>query len=385
MPASVSSEHDEGTAVEAALMRRLVEGIAQAGGWWSFERFMQAALYEPGLGYYASGRRIFGTMPAQGSDFVTAPELSPLFGKVMARQLMQAFEAGVPRRVWEFGAGSGAWAASMLEALDVAGVSLESYTIVDVSGSLQAMQRARLTPTWGNRVRWIDTLPAAFDGVVLGNEVLDAMPVRRLRFDGARWWEQGVVVVWRDGLAHLAPEDRACDLRPDLEAEEEAALPAGTLTEVHHQAEAFTATVAQRLGARSLALWVDYGFPQAEYYHPQRVGGTVMCHRAHRADDNPFVDVGAKDITAHVNFTGIALAAQAAGAEVYGYTSQGRFLLNAGLVPLMAASSLAAQNAAHRLVAEHEMGELFKVLAYGRGLSDVPWIGFVTGDRTHRL
>ena len=157
----------------------------------------------------------------------------------------------------------------------------------------------------------------------------------------------------------------------------------GTVTELHAQAEAFAATVAERL-ERGAAVFVDYGFPAAEYYHPQRTGGTLMCHRAHLADPDPLVDVGAKDITAHVDFTGVALAAQDAGADVLGYTTQAHFLLNCGLLELLEAAGLRERADAHKLVAEHEMGELFKVLAFGRGI-DVESIGFAHGDRTHRL
>jgi len=230
-------------------------------------------------------------------------------------------------------------------------------------------------------VRWLDALPAAFSGVVLGNEVLDAMPVQLLHFDGSQWLERGVA--WHDAgnPPALAWADRPTTLRPPLAAP----FVPGTTTEIHPQAEAFVATLAGML-QQGLALFIDYGFPEAEYYLPQRHGGTLMCHQAHRADGNALVDVGAKDITAHVNFTGIALAAQDAGLDVLGYTSQARFLLNCGLVDLLESAMLAQRAAAQKLVNEHEMGELFKVIALGRGLgADFLPLGFAQGDRMHRL
>lgn len=357
--------------VSTPLQRRLREAIAEAGGWLPFDRFMALALYAPGLGYYARGHAPFGALPSSGSDFVTAPELSPWFGRALARQLAQWLDAAGADTVVEFGAGSGALAAQLLDAL---GGRVRRYAIVDVSGALRARQRERLAP-WGARVEWLDTLPATLHGVVVGNEVLDAMPVQLLHWDGARWSERGVVVA----AGGFAWADRPTALRPPVDAP----FVPGTVTELHAQAEAFVATVAERL-ERGAALFVDYGFPAAEYYHPQRVGGTLMCHRAHRADADPLADVGAKDITAHVDFTGIALAAQEAGADVLGYTSQSHFLLNCGLAELLEGGSLRERADAHKLIAEHEMGELFKVLAFGRGL-DVESLGFVHGDRTHRL
>jgi SAM-dependent MidA family methyltransferase len=357
--------------VSTPLQRRLREAIAEAGGWLPFDRFMALALYAPGLGYYARGHAPFGALPSSGSDFVTAPELSPFFGRALARQVAQWLDAAGADTVVEFGAGSGALAGQLLDAL---GERVRRYAIVDVSGALRARQRERLAP-WGARVEWLDTLPATLHGVVVGNEVLDAMPVQLLHWDGTRWSERGVVAT--DG--GFAWADRPTALRPPVDAP----FVPGTVTELHAQAEAFVATVAERL-ERGAAVFVDYGFPAAEYYHPQRVGGTLMCHRAHRADPDPLADVGAKDITAHVDFTGIALAAQEAGADVLGYTTQAHFLLDCGLLELLEGASLRERADAHKLVAEHEMGELFKVLAFGRGI-DVASLGFAHGDRTHRL
>jgi SAM-dependent MidA family methyltransferase len=389
---------DESLAIARRLRARIAEAALDQGDFLSFDRFMAMALVEPGLGYYARGARTFGRMPADGSDFVTAPEMSPLFARAVARQVHEAVEAGAPPVVTEFGAGSGALAADLMvwldEATGPAGVAAR-LRIVDVSGSLRARQAERLAPL-GDRVTWLDAWPDALDGVVIGNEVLDALPVQLLHWDGRAWFERGVSVVGGGPASIPAPlsdepvftwTDRPTELRPPTEPD--GGFAPGTTVEIHPQAEAFIAGVAERLH-RGLALFIDYGFPEVEYYHPQRLGGTLMCHRAHRADTDPLADVGEKDITTHVNFTGIALAAQAAGAEILGYTSQARFLFNNGLLDDLASASLAARAAAHRLVAEHEMGELFKVLAFGRGLrfgadGRAPPRGFVDGDRTHRL
>jgi SAM-dependent MidA family methyltransferase len=314
-------------------------------------------------------------MPQSGSDFVTAPELSPLFGRALARQVAQALNACGSDDVWEFGAGSGALAAQLLEAL---GDTVRCYTIVDLSGSLRERQRERLA-AFGDRVRWVDALPDTMAGVVVGNEVLDAMPVQLLHLVGTQWQERGVAI---DGDA-FQWRDRASNLQPPIEG----LFAPGTVTEIHPQAEAFIATLAERL-TRGAAFFIDYGFPEAEYYHPQRVGGTLMCHRAHLADTDPLVDVGQKDITAHVNFTGIALAAQNAGLDVLGYTTQAHFLMNCGVMDDLEGADLRTRANTQKLLTEHEMGELFKVIGFSKGC-DAAFIaaplGFARGDRTHTL
>lgn len=354
-----------------SLSARIGARLRADGGWWPFDRFMAAALYEPGLGYYTRGAPVFGTMPASGSDFVTAPELSPLFGTAFARQVAQALAAAGAHEVWEFGAGSGAFASQLLAALppDV------QYHVVDLSGTLRARQAERLEP-FAPRVSWHDTLPEAIEGVVVGNEVLDAMPVQLLHWDGGRWFERGVVA---DGEG-FAWADRPTALRPPVDA---GFLP-GTTVELPLQASAFVATLAARL-VRGAAFFADYGFPEREYYHPQRRGGTLMCHRAHRADTDPLVEVGEKDITAHVDFSAVALAGQDAGLDVIGYTSQARFLANCGLFEMLAGADARTIAHAQKLVTEHEMGELFKVIGFARGLPGFEPLGFTVGDRTHTL
>ena len=360
------------SSVSAALARLIGAAIDRDGGWIPFSRFMALALYAPGLGYYASGRTIVGRGPASGSDFVTAPELSPLFGRALARQLAQALDATSSDELWEFGAGSGALADELLGTL---GDRVGRYSIVEVSAPLRERQR-EATSAFGGRVRWLDALPESMTGVVVANEVLDAMPVDLIHFDGVAWRARGVA---RGQGASFAWADRPGDARPPVEG----GFPPGTTTELHAQAQAFVATLADRL-ERGAVFLIDYGFPEDEYYHPQRSGGTLMCHRGHRADTDPLVDVGLKDITSHLDFTALAVTGQDAGFEVAGYTSQGRFLLNCGLDGLMAEASLAARSDALKLVVEHEMGELFKVLAFVRGATFAP-MGFAAGDRRHRL
>lgn len=357
------------------LVQQIQGEIAAAGGWLPFDRFMSLALYAPGLGYYAGGRRKFGRMPDEGSDFVTAPEMSPLFGRALARQLAQAMDASGCRDVVEFGAGSGALAAQLIAELDALGAGLARYRIVELSAELRQRQCERLAP-WAGRVDWLDALPAELEAVVIGNEVLDAMPVQLLAFDGQAWRERGVVSAG-EGFAF---GDRASPLRPPVET----GFVPGTVTEIHPQGEAFIATLARTL-RRGAAFFIDYGFPEAEYYHPQRHGGTLMCHQAHQADADPLVAVGDKDITAHVNFTGIALAGQEAGLVVLGYTSQANFLLNCGIAELLTGASLSERAMAHRLLAEHEMGELFKVIAFAPLGAPFDALGFERGDRSHRL
>ncbi|WP_436411637.1 class I SAM-dependent methyltransferase [Variovorax ginsengisoli] len=362
---------EQGAERATPLTKIIDASLQRAGGWLPFDRFMALALYAPGLGYYASASRKFGRMPASGSDFVTAPEMTPLFGRTLAVQVAEALEKTGTRELWEFGAGTGALALQLLDAL---GDKVERLRIVDLSGTLRERQQQTLAGHAG-KVEWLAELPPEMRGVVVGNEVLDAMPVQLLVRTAGQWHERGVVRQG-DGFAWA---DRPTELRPPVEV-------AGLhdyLTEIHPQAEAFVATLADRL-KQGAAFFIDYGFPEAEYYHPQRHMGTVMCHRGHQADGDPLADVGTKDITAHVNFTGVALAGQDAGLQVLGYCSQARFLLNAGILPMMEAAPLAERAMAARLIHEHEMGELFKVIGFAVG---EPWeaIGFAEGDRSHTL
>jgi SAM-dependent MidA family methyltransferase len=370
----------EAKSLTRALQALVEESIRRAGGWLPFDRFMALALYAPGLGYYASSSRQFGRMPSSGSDFVTAPEMTPLFGQALARQIADALDATGTDEVWEFGAGSGALALQLLQGLRE---RVRRYTIVDLSGTLKARQKDALA-AFGETVHWASELPQAICGVVIGNEVLDAMPVKLLARKSGVWHERGVRLAsgaMASGLpiGGFAWEDRGTDSRAPVDIPG----PHDYLTEIHPQAEAFVRTLADRL-SQGAAFFIDYGFAQGEYYHRQRHMGTLMCHRGHLADADPLSGVGEKDITAHVNFSGLALAAQQAGLPTLGYTTQARFLMNCGLVTMLEQAPLTQRMAGQRLIAEHEMGELFKVIAFHRGAF---WdaVGFREGDRTHRL
>ena len=361
-----------------ALTDRIREVIVRAGGRIGFDQFMAMALYEPGLGYYSSSRPKIGLSPESGSDFVTAPVLSPAFGWTVAAQVREGLDLLGLDEVIEFGAGTGALAVQLAQAL---GERLGRYRIVELSADLRARQQAvvtaKLPPELAARFEWLDAWPDRIQAVIVGNEVLDAMPVQLLHFDGQGWHERGVA--WHDG--QFAWADLPTTLRPPVDH----AMPPGTVTEIHLQGEAFIASLADRLD-RGLVLLIDYGFPEAEYYLPQRHQGTLICHLRHQVDHDPLTWVGDKDITAHVNFTGIALAAQDAGLDVVGYTSQGRFLLNCGLMKHLEGASIPAKAHAQKLFTEHEMGELFKVIALSKGLAEGdPLLGFASGDRTHML
>lgn len=386
---------------QQALYTLIQRSIDRAGGWLGFDRFMALALYAPGLGYYANQLRKFGTTPQSGSDFVTAPELSKWFGRTLAKQVAEALEETHTDTVWEFGAGSGALA---LQLLDTLGEKVKRYTIVDVSGSLRARQQTTLA-AYIDKVQWVDALPEQISGVVVGNEVLDAMPVQLLHRKNGTWHERGLVWETQDQELEVSAEpvsyanraspqtlqalkwnDRITDARPPIEIEGEHDY----LTEIHLQAHAFIQTLADRLlasqrstGKGGAVFLLDYGFPEHEYFHPQRHMGTLMCHQLQRADPDPLSDVGAKDITAHVDFTGIALAAQDAGLHVLGYTSQANFLINCGLLEPLAEAPLEEKAMAQKLITEHEMGELFKVIALGTHAWEP--LGFKQGDRSHTL
>ncbi len=369
-PTAEAAAHSERV---AALIRA---EIAAAGGWIGFDRYMELALYAPGLGYYAAGARKFG----ETGDFVTAPEISPLFAQALAAQLAQIFEH-VPPRIVEFGAGTGALARQLLTALDTRGLPLETYEIVELSAELRSRQRALQTDA---RVRWRESPPHDFSGVILANEVLDVMPVRLFVRAAGAVHERGVT---RDDEVlsfSRRPANSALDAAVAEIEHEIGSLADGYGSEVGLVARGWMRSAGRWL-RDGVLLAIDYGFPRHEYYHPQRLMGTLMCHFRHRAHADPLWLPGLNDITAHVDFTAMAQAAQEGGLQVLGYTSQARFLINCGLLELVRqAGTPRAANAAHRLVSEAEMGELFKVLAVGRGI-DVPLIGFAVGDRMHTL
>ena len=374
LPSPAALEHSE--RVETHIYRE----IERAGGWIPFDRYMQLVLYAPQLGYYVGGARKFGDS-ASGGDFVTAPEISPLFAQALAQQVAQLFEQ-VPARIVEFGAGSGVLARDLMAELERREVGLESYSIVEISSDLADRQQARLQ---GLPVNWLRATPDAFEGVMLANEVLDVMPVKLFVKRGNVTFERGVVNRHGGSFAfgeRLASEDLATAVA-SIEAEQ-GAFPDGYASEVNLTAEGWMRSSGQWL-ARGALLVIDYGFPQREYYHPQRLMGTVMCHFRHHAHSDPLWMAGLNDVTAHVDFSAMAAAAHASGLDVMGYTSQAHFLLNCGVLDQLQTQHTARNSAAlHRLVSEAEMGELIKVLMVGRGLQG-PLIGFARGDRLHTL
>jgi SAM-dependent MidA family methyltransferase len=373
-----ASRHSE------TLGRRIAEEIRAGGGWVSFARYMELALYAPGLGYYSAGARKFGA----AGDFVTAPETSPLFAATLAVQVEQVMACSAPRVV-EAGPGSGALAAGLLLELDRRGALPERYELLEVSPELRQRQAETLcsrVPHLASRVSWLDELPRRFAGAVIANELLDALPVHV-----AAWTEDGIlergVALAQDGSLRWAEQPASGTLLATARC-----LPveAPYVSEIGLAARAWIGTWAASVEAGALLL-IDYGFPRREYYHPQRSAGTLMCHYRHHAHGDPFHLPGLNDITAHVDFTAIAEAGVDRGLELYGYTSQAQFLLNCGITGLLArtppersADYLRLAAGAQRLLSPSEMGELFKVMAMGRGIA-VPLIGFASGDRSHRL
>ena len=366
------------------LESRIAAEIAARRGWISFARYMELALYCPGLGYYSGGAHKLGA----AGDFVTAPELSPLFGQALAVQVAQILAAS-GGDVLEFGAGTGSLAADLLLELERLHSLPRSYMILDLSGEMRERQEqtlSRRAPHLLDRIAWLDRFPAALTGVALANEVLDAMPVYLLAWTDQGLHERGVGLAeggsfeWRDvpATGELAGAAWALSVSPPY------------LSEISLAARAWVAACADLLDRGALLL-IDYGFPESEYYHPQRGTGTLRCHYRHRAHDSPFFLPGLSDITAHVDFTAVARVADAAGLDLLGYTSQARFLLNCGITgalsrlgPESGADYLRAASGVQKLLSPSEMGELFKVMAVGRGI-DIPLLGFAAGDRSHRL
>ena len=361
----------------------IADEIAAAGGWISFARYMELALHAPGLGYYSAGARKLGA----GGDFVTAPELGSLFGRTLARQAAQILHAGITDII-EFGAGSARLARDLLAELVTLDCPPQRYLILETSAELRARQRARLQrelPQLLARIAWLDALPTSISALVIGNEVLDAMPVHIVKTR-----ENGIDELGVSAKSGMFAWGARPATGPVLAAASELKLAPGYTVEVQLAAHAFIRTLAAQL-TRGIALLVDYGFPAREYYHPQRSSGTLMCHYRHHAHHDPLCLTGLQDITAHVDFSALAHAGVVSGLELLGYTSQARFLINCGITDVLAATPaddaaaylpLAAQ--AQKLMSAAEMGELFKVIALGRNFS-APLLGFARGDKRHTL
>lgn len=372
-------------ALSARLEARIRDDIAAAGGRIGFDAYMQRALYEPGLGYYVNGLRKFGP----GGDFVTAPERSPLFARTLARQVAQVQDALPGGEVLEFGPGSGALAAGLLAELERLDRLPARYLMLELSADLQQRQReaiAQRVPHLAARVEWLTRLPERFSGIAIANEVLDAMPVRRFRFTPAGLAELCVVV--QDGALRLGAVPTAdANVAGRLAGLD---LPTGYETEINFAAEAWVRCVSEWLEA-GLVLLIDYGYPRAEYYHPQRAAGTLRCHYRQRAHDDALCWPGLQDITAHVDFSAVAQTGCAAGLTLAGFASQAQFLINCGLPQLLEAVDPAGPDyldlalQARQLLLAQAMGEAFKVLGFTRALPGFEPIGFRQGDRQQRL
>jgi SAM-dependent MidA family methyltransferase len=381
LPEPDAAGRDHSARVVAAVR----EEVARADGWISFSRYMQTVLYASGLGYYTAGARKFG---ADG-DFVTAPETTPLFAQALAVQVAAILAASATREILEFGAGSGALAADLLNALAKLDALPSRYAILDVSADLRERQRAtiaRRAADHAARVEWLDVLPATIDGAVVMNEVLDAIPPYLISRRQGEWYERGVACAdtlrWEERpLRDEALRAAAVDRFPAI---------GDYASEINPAAEALVEDVGRRMAGGAL-LVIDYGFPQAEFYHAQRSEGTLMGHYRHRAHANPFLWPGLSDLTTHVDFTAIALAGERAGLQVAGYAPQAAFLLGCGILDRLrdcgdpaSMAYLREVAAIHKLTSPAEMGELFKVLGLAKS-EGIDWRGFAVADRSHRL
>lgn len=358
--------------------------IALQGGWIQFARFMELALYAPGLGYYSTGTCKLG----EAGDFVTAPEISSLFGCTLALQLIEIMPQ-TALHIIELGAGSGKLAVDILSELERRGRLPVRYDILEVSPDLRDRQQKllkRRVPHLIDRIHWLDALPDSISGVLIANEVLDALPVHLVRWTDANILERGVAsmgknFVWEE---RLLENSRLKELAQQINA------PDGMISEISLAVRGLVTSLSERL-EQGLLLFIDYGFGSREYYHPQRTQGTLVCHYRHRVHDDPFFMPGLQDITSHVDFTAVAETAMDSGLCLYGYTTQACFLINAGIVNLLSETnpentrgylSLSAQ--LQKLTSPAEMGELFKVIAVGKGVN-VPLCGFTTGDKSRYL
>ena len=374
------------TAEEAAHSRALAERIAlevrAAGGWVTFERFMELALYAPGLGYYSAGSVKIGA----GGDFVTAPELSDLFSRCVAEQCAQVLQRG--GEILELGAGTGRMAAAILTELAARGCLPDRYAILEVSADLADRQRRRIATLpagLAERVAWLERLPERpIDGVILANEVLDALPCRRFSIRNGAVLELGVAADGERPRELAAPAEPAlAEEWRRLAAQRSAPLPEGYVSEICLRVGPWLAGIADCL-ERGAMLLFDYGLPRAHYYHPQRLAGTLRCHYKHHVHDDPYINLGVQDITAWVDFTRVAEAALECGLEVAGFATQAAFLLATGIERWLAEAGDPVEHArrageARRLMLPAQMGEAFKVMALTRGL-DAALCGFALQD-----
>lgn len=376
----------EALASSNALKKRIADRIERQDGWISFADYMNLILYEPELGYYSGGSVNLGI----GGDFVTAPEISSLYGRTLANALIPLMEQTGPRLL-ELGAGTGRLARDILDALPVSGVSCDYYSILEVSPELR--HRQKLTLRGYEQVGWLDTLPEPFEGVLLANEVLDAMPVQLVVKRGVDWHELGVGCKNGNFVFDERPASQALADWIAFQIPDSVCLPDGYVTEVHTRACAFIRSLAKMLtaGRAGAAVFIDYGFPGHEYYHPERTAGTLMCHYRHHAHADPFFMPGLQDVTAHLDFSAMARMAVKHGLDILCYASQANFLIGAGLTGLvqcfsgnMSGAQFTLQSqAVLKLLSPAEMGELFKVMILGHHIIPPAFMSEI--DRSGRL
>jgi SAM-dependent MidA family methyltransferase len=364
--------------------------IARAGGWIDFERYMDIALYAPTLGYYSAGTQKLG----HGGDFTTAPEISPLFGACVAQQCADVLQQMSEGSIVEIGAGSGRLAVDVLSKLETLGKLPGRYRILEVSAELRDRQRraiAEAIPHLQERVEWLEAPPSAdFDGIILANEVLDALPVVRFRWHPTYCEELGVAAENGRCVWSARPASATTSAVCDALAAAGGGWQDGYVSEYCPRLGVWTQEVTRALH-RGLVLWVDYGLPRSQYYFPQRREGTLLCHFRHRILDDPFLYPGLQDITAWVDFTWLAESCTAAGCELAGFTTQAYFLAGLGIDREMRtlaggdeSRDARLANQARQLMLPGEMGERFKAMAWVRGI-DAPLRGFELQDLRHTL
>ena len=372
------------------LSQAIHQAIKQSGGWLAFEQFMQMALYQPGLGYYSAGAKKFGS----AGDFVTAPAISPLFAVAIANQIKQVLHqpefASKPLQILELGAGDGRLAVQLLQQFIQQGITIDEYMILEVSADLRSLQAKYLSQHLPdevfNRVHWLDQLPEHISGVILANEVLDAIPVHLFEYRQDKLYELGVAL--REGALdwQLAknPSERYASIVQTYEFSD------GYIVEFAPAVSALIGSLAKSI-KQGILLLIDYGFDANTYYHPQRRQGTLMCHYRHHSHDQPFYYPGLQDITAHVNFTQVAEAGIVHGLNLIGYLPQSNFLINCGILdclqttPENSIEYLQATTQLQKLLSPAEMGELFKVIAFEKGLGLSSYLGFQQSDQSFRL
>lgn len=367
-------------------LTKIIRAQIQAqGGWMPFSQYMNLALYAPSYGYYTGGSHKIG----EEGDFITAPTLTPLFGQTLASQIAQILPQ-TDGNIYEFGAGTGELAAAVLNELAILGVKVNAYYVVDVSPELMQRQKEHVdkyATSQAHLFHHINELPENMDGIILGNEVLDAMPCDVMRWENEKIWQRGVTwgdqgFIWTEQerkVGHLW--EAAQKIKPEGDS---------YISELHLAQQAFIQTLAEKL-QRGAMIFIDYGFEESQYYCLERNMGTLIGHYRHHSIHDPFYLPGLCDLTCHVNFTAIAEAAVDFGLDLIGYCNQAYFLLNLGLTTRLqqvgdpeTPAFMQAASACQKLLAPNEMGELFKVMALGKNV-DVDWLGFTAGDICHKL